>query len=142
MNKRAYVREKRITITQQLAALKHAYPEGECISHNNMNFVWRAKVQPTPLSKEYNIRLIYCKNNSPEVWVVGNELEKLDDPNFPHKYKIDKDNKKVKLCLYRFQEFNRTKYLSDTIIPWTIEWLYFYEIWLATGEWCGGGDHP
>jgi len=21
-------------------------------------------------------------------------------------------------------------------------WLFYYEIWLATGEWCGGGVHP
>ncbi|MGH8092034.1 MAG: hypothetical protein ACREIF_00990 [Chthoniobacterales bacterium] len=29
--------------------------------------------------------------------------------------------------------------LADTIVPWTSRWLYFYEIWLATGEWMGGG---
>ena len=34
-----------------------------------------------------------------------------------------------------------TKLISNTIIPWTIEWLYFYELWLATGEWLGGGEH-
>lgn len=32
--------------------------------------------------------------------------------------------------------------IANTIIPWTIEWLYYYELWLATGEWLGGGDHP
>jgi len=45
-------------------------------------------------------------------------------------------------CLDRYCIFNKSKYLSLTIIPWTIEWLYFYKIWLATGEWCGGGEHP
>lgn len=32
--------------------------------------------------------------------------------------------------------------IADTYIPWAIEWLYYYEIWLVTGEWCGGGIHP
>lgn len=42
----------------------------------------------------------------------------------------------------RYSEFNVYKLLADTIIPWTVEWLYFYELWLATGEWLGGGEHP
>lgn len=29
--------------------------------------------------------------------------------------------------------------LGRTIVPWTIEWLFYYEIWLGIGEWCGGG---
>ena len=82
------------------------------------------------------------QGRSPRVWVIGNELEKLDDLDFPHKFDVDKDKKMVRLCLYRYQEFSSSKYLSRTIIPWTVEWLYFYEIWLATGEWCGGGEHP
>ena len=33
--------------------------------------------------------------------------------------------------------------IADTIIPWTSEWLFFYELWLATGgEWLGEGEHP
>jgi hypothetical protein len=32
--------------------------------------------------------------------------------------------------------------IADTVLPWTTEWLYHYEIWLITGEWTGGGDWP
>lgn len=32
--------------------------------------------------------------------------------------------------------------LSDTYIAWTAEWLGYFEDWLATGEWAGGGRHP
>jgi hypothetical protein len=31
--------------------------------------------------------------------------------------------------------------LAMTVIPWISEWLYFYELWLVTGEWLGGGTH-
>ena len=76
------------------------------------------------------------------MWIVGDELEKLDAPNFPHKFDIDAENKMVRICLYRYSEFNSSKLLANTIIPWAIEWLYYYELWLATGEWLGGGEHP
>lgn len=48
------------------------------------------------------------------------------------------------LCLYhpKYREFKRTDFLSDTIIPWTSLWLYYYEIWRVTDEWLGGGEHP
>lgn len=32
--------------------------------------------------------------------------------------------------------------IADTIVPWTCEWLIYYEIWLAIGEWYGGGEEP
>ena len=51
-------------------------------------------------------------------------------------------NCKNLIRLYRYREFTTYKFLSKTIVPWTVEWLYFYELWLATGEWYGGGDHP
>jgi hypothetical protein len=32
--------------------------------------------------------------------------------------------------------------IANTIVPWTSEWLAHYEIWLATGDWQGGGEWP
>jgi hypothetical protein len=31
--------------------------------------------------------------------------------------------------------------LAYTVVPWISEWLLYYELWLFTGEWTGGG-HP
>ena len=31
---------------------------------------------------------------------------------------------------------------AETIVPWACLWLYYYEVWHATGEWLGGGLHP
>ena len=28
------------------------------------------------------------------------------------------------------------------LVGWAAEWLFFYEVWLATGMWLGGGLHP
>ena len=32
--------------------------------------------------------------------------------------------------------------IANTTLPWTAEWLFFYELWLVTGEWDGGGHWP
>lgn len=32
--------------------------------------------------------------------------------------------------------------IANTIVPWAVEWLFFYEVWLVTGEWGGGGEWP
>lgn len=32
--------------------------------------------------------------------------------------------------------------VANTIVPWLAEWLEFYEGWLVTGIWYGGGEHP
>lgn len=141
-NKRKYPKAKKIALAQQMVALQAAYPDGKCGIEKHKKLVWGGKIRPTAISQEYHVILTWELGWSPRVWVVGDNLQKLEEADFPHKFHIDKEKKMVRLCLYRYQEFNSSKYLSRTIIPWTIEWLYFYEIWLATGEWCGGGEHP
>jgi hypothetical protein len=47
--------------------------------------------------------------------------------------------KEGNLCLYDWREMPwRTEMkIHETIIPWTAEWLVFYEIWKLTGSWLG-----
>lgn len=53
------------------------------------------------------------------------------------------DEKSVFICsilLYQITAaVDRKDLISDTIIPWVADWLLYYELWLATGEWLGGG---
>ncbi len=32
--------------------------------------------------------------------------------------------------------------LDQTIVPWTALWLFYFEEWLESNEWKGGGEHP
>ena len=32
--------------------------------------------------------------------------------------------------------------LDQTIVPWTTLWLFYFEEWLASDDWKGGGMHP
>ena len=111
------MKEKRYRVFDQVIALRQAYPDGKC-SYKGNTLIWIGKLRPTPLSQDYNAILKYSLNNSPEVWILGDELQKLDDPNFPHHYKVDAQNHRVKICLYRHAEFSDCKLLAKTIIPW------------------------
>ena len=141
MANKDYIPKRNIRLFDQMMTLRAAYPSASCELRNGTLF-WFGKVKPTPLSREYNVALTYSNSQAPKVWVIGEELQKSDDPNFPHKYEVDPKNNMVRICLYRYREFTKDKFLANTIIPWIVEWLYFYEIWLATGTWCGGGEHP
>jgi len=140
-NKR-YPKPKKITVQKQKVALCAAFPEGKCSISLKKKLVWSGIICPSPLSKEYVTVLTWVSGYSPRVWVIGDNLEKLDDPDFPHVYQIDLEHNMVRICLYRHQEFNQYTFIADKIIPWIVEWLYYYELWLATGEWHGGGEHP
>jgi hypothetical protein len=67
------------------------------------------------------------------VWVVAPELHKRAEHRFT-------DNS---LCLYwgRRNDWTPDMALRDTIIPWTAEWLFYYELWLETGRWLGSSSH-
>lgn len=143
MANKSYMRKKEWRLFDQMIALKVSYPSSMCeIKHGTL--WWFSKgVRPTPLSKEYSVLMTYRIGSLPKIRVFGDELQNLDAEDFPHKYLIDPNNQWVEICLYRYAfEFSRYKLLANTVIPWIVEWLFYYEIWLTTGEWLGGGEHP
>ena len=125
---------RRLTPICQWSALRKRYPSGNGQSHKN-RLRWEMSIQPTPLSLTYDVRLLYSLEQSPKVFVQSPTLELWHDEPIPHRYGDGS------LCLYLpgTGEWDRTMLLADTMIPWASEWLYFYELWLGTGEWCGGG---
>lgn len=32
--------------------------------------------------------------------------------------------------------------LDHTVVPWTLLWLFYFEEWLESNDWKGGGVHP
>ena len=57
----------------------------------------------------------------------------------PHQFGFDEKSKSVKLCLQR-RDWDSEQLIADTYMPWAMEWLVFFEPWLATGEWLGDGQ--
>ena len=50
---------------------------------------------------------------------------------------------RARLCLYlpKTGEWHDRRLLSGTIVPWSILWLLYFEEWLASDDWKGGGAH-
>lgn len=94
------------------------------------------EVRPTPMSASYRVRIEYHVPEQPKVWIEEPELRrrKLEE-RIPHTFADDRP------CLCR-ADFRPDMLLARTIVPWLCLWLFFYESWLATGTWQGGGVHP
>lgn len=91
--------------------------------------------KPTAQSKSYNFKITYDGKYSPDIHVIEPQIEYNDDI---HMYP-----KGESLCLYHPEtdnlEWNSKKHnLYDTIVPWTLEWFVYYELYLITGKW----EHP
>jgi hypothetical protein len=127
------------TLAEQVASIRQKYPHFKCkfISHNKIKV--SGAIRPTSRSLKYEFSLFYTSSTEPKVLLVSPLLQRnIRGELPPHLYN---DNS---LCLYRpkYYEFKRKDYLSDTIIPWISLWLYYYELWLVTEKWLGGGEHP
>lgn len=89
--------------------------------------------KPTHFSIEYKFQISYNGKSSPKVNVIEPQISYNDDIHmFPS------DNS---LCLYHSTDMiwdYKKHHIFNTIIPWSIEWFVFYEIYLITGKW----EHP
>lgn len=103
--------------------------------------VWEFEARPSPLSRSYTLRIQFKRRGLPSVFVVAPDLNLLADGRpLPHVY----STKPVRLCLYfpKSGEWSLDKSIADTIVPWAYLWLLYFEDWLITDEWQGGGKHP
>jgi len=59
--------------------------------------------------------------------------------DLPHVY----SSHPPELCLYLpgAFEWSRQDRLDLTIVPWTALWLFYFEEWLWSDDWKGGGMH-
>lgn len=130
-----------ISVAQQFWDLKRMYTEMEIRMKRN-SLVCSFKVKPSPLSKLYQVKLFYSLHKRPKVILYGQNVKGLEKTDFPHIHSKDLKKGCAELCLFRWSdEWNNHMYISRTIIPWIVEWLFHYEIWLVTGQWNGGGIH-
>lgn len=102
---------------------------------SNGKLICNGMTKPTEYSQEYEFKIIYEGTSSPDVFVVRPQIEYNDEIHlFP---------KNKSLCLYHPETDDflwdfRKHNLFDTIIPWTLEWFVYYELYLITGKW----EHP
>ncbi len=134
---------RKITPAQQLNNLVTRY-DNVTGRMGRGSFSCYIPVRPTALSEEYVLRIHFELNPLWKIVVYVHSPKPLKlakgETKLPHVY----DSKAQILCLFRSSkdEWNPSMLLSESVVHWAVEWLYFYEIWLCTGRWLGGGEHP
>jgi hypothetical protein len=130
-----------LTAAQQFHALQRS---PICAGHGSLHsgqLVWNFTAQPTPLSRIYDLRIVYRQGEKPLIYVISPDLPVISDGRkIPHLY----EQKPTRLCLYyvKTREWASSMLMTSTIVPWAILWLFYFEEWLFSGEWKGGGIHP
>jgi hypothetical protein len=86
-------------------------------------------MEPRETSPVYKMEIRYQVGMAPKVRVRSPQL----DMRVKHLYEDGT------LCLYWPEEWRWGKncLIAETIVPWAAVWLYYYELWLDTGEWLG-----
>lgn len=105
------------------------------------HLTWCCAVTPTPISRSYDLRIDYRQGDTPRAFIEAPNLVALaEGRRLPHVY----EQRPTRLCLYLpgTGEWTPALRLDQTIVPWATLWLYFFEDWLVSGEWKGGGMHP
>jgi hypothetical protein len=89
----------------------------------------------------YTLQIVYPQGRTPRVVVREPDLVALaDGRRLPHVY----EQQPPHLCLYLpgTGEWDNSMRISETIVPWAILWLFYFEEWLESDDWKGGGIHP
>ena len=131
-------RQRVLGLGEQLANLRLWWPAFRGRVNRGL-LLATGELCPSELSATYTIRVSQRGPETPEVRVLEPQLQCRDgEDRIPHMYGQER------LCLFLpgSGEWKPHDPIAITILPWASLWLYFYEVWHATGEWLGGGVHP
>ena len=96
-------------------------------------------------NKEYLLKVIQKQEEIPKTYILKENLDLKRQERIPHIYGevLIKNKKYIRICTFLpSEDWNNKNYISDTVIFWAVEWIYYFEIWNACGVWNGGGKHP
>jgi hypothetical protein len=142
------------SIQEQIQAMTEQWPGFRLNEHTSRSATWEGVL--APIDREHTLRVrcsvpyvienVTAHDVQPRVQVIGPRLERHDDYEqgpIPHVYACDSEPELPYLCLFSpsLSEWSTDDLVAHTTIFWAAQWLYFYEFWLLTKKWKGGGRH-
>lgn len=95
------------------------------------------------MARVYQCLLKVYPSNLPELLVMDPDPQRLaTGRKLPHVYQHKGEGTKLCLWLPRAHEWVPQMRFKETYLPWAAEWLDYFEEWLVTDVWAGGGEHP
>jgi hypothetical protein len=135
-NNRAFPQQRPLTPAQQGYFVKLSFP-GFQITTTRNQLRCIGVLRPSQIGDAYTVELEYDVPDRPRVHVLRPELRLAEGKTkLPHVFPGNE------LCLHLYTDWRPEQRISEFIVPWISVWLYFYEVWLITGEWLGGGHEP
>lgn len=143
-----------LSIRRQVDRMRIRWPDFKLVERNRQFARWTGTLQPLSQGYRIQISLGRIRRGQSGADLVREDVRVVDpllqrrsedpDGQIPHVYSVPGDPKRPRLCLHDPEqaEWHGGRYVADTIVPWTIDWLACYEGWLVTGRWVGGGRHP
>lgn len=143
------------SIEDQINAMAERWPRFRIAERDGRYARWEGSLAPVKrpfsVSIGYQVPLVIenwsVHQVQPRVRVLAPALElhaDYEEGPLPHVYWNREDPPKSCLCLFRpdIPEWTTDDLIAETTVHWAAEWLYFYEGWLVTRKWFGGGWHP
>ena len=130
-----------LSAAQQALHLKRSLDFPGVVDLRPGRLSWTGGIKPNPLSRCYDVRLDFSVGESPRAIVEAPDLHALSGGRkLPHVY----DQHPPRLCLYLPMTGQwRPEYrLDQTVLPWAALWFFYFEEWLDSDDWKGGGEHP
>lgn len=125
-----------LSFAQQIGSMLRAHPIFQAKLRRSL-VSWTGDLKPTAMSETYTVRIDYPLRRRPTVWVLKPQLRGLTPEG-----KIKHTFADGSVCLHLHEDWTAAMFISETIVPWLLLWLYHYESWHATGNWLGGGHEP
>lgn len=141
-----------MTIDAQIADMASMWPNLKLIGRHGVIAAWQGPLRP--LLQTFQVEITYraplvierldVRILQPRVIVLSPPLRhRPGDPEgrLPHVYYGPDGD--VTLCMLDpdSDDWSPFDSLSQTTVPWVIEWLAAYEGWRATGQWTASGRH-
>lgn len=143
------------TIESQIDALAAEWPTLALVERNGRSAVWQGRLGPFETS--YLVRISYEAPVAPQLFAIWQVMPRIrvlapaleHHPDYelgplPHVYWRGPKRNEPELCVFdpATEEWSPCDLLAKTTVFWTLDWLIFYEGWLATRRWRGKGrDH-
>lgn len=144
-----------LPVEAQGRRLVQAYPTFTTVAMTGWFGIWEGTLRP--VMQSYRVRVRYIRYNPltcgllnhphVEVFVldpkIGHDPRGTGEPP-PHVFLLGHSPEYPALCLFdpARREWSPADHIAETIIPWSIEWLMWFELWVWDGIWRGGGRHP
>ena len=143
-----------LSLAEQDRLLRQKFPQFRHEALSDDRAVWMGWLQP--VQTVYDVRIEFqlpphlalklpTLNYYPRVFVTNPRLVRqpnADQGPLPHVWYGKEYGGEPNLCLFRPSkgDWTYSHSLADTTVPDACDWLYFYELWLVTKTWRGGGE--